>query len=101
MLDEALKTEADSLACQEVAVLDLSSHFFRQEGLVARHYQQRKLIFKSQRFLIWHLTISEKKKNARSILRGVIRGQLSLNKACTEFIFLLFSFFFFTILSFH
>lgn len=35
LLDEALETEADPLACQKVAVLNLSSHVFRQERLIA------------------------------------------------------------------
>lgn len=35
LLDEALEAEADALACQEVAALDLSPHVLRQEGLVA------------------------------------------------------------------
>lgn len=34
LLDEALEAEADSLACQETAVLNLSSHVLWQEGLV-------------------------------------------------------------------
>ena len=35
LLDEALEAKADSLTCDEVAVLDLSSHVLWQEGLVA------------------------------------------------------------------
>lgn len=34
LLDEALEAEADSLTCQEIAVLNLSSHVLWQEGLV-------------------------------------------------------------------
>ncbi len=44
LLDEALEAEADSLACQEVAVLDLSSHVFWQEGFVAKKYVRGKII---------------------------------------------------------
>lgn len=35
LLDEALEAEADALTRQEVALLDLSPHVLRQEGLVA------------------------------------------------------------------
>lgn len=35
LLDEALEAEADALARQEAAALDLSPHVLRQEGLVA------------------------------------------------------------------
>ena len=35
LLNEALEAEADSLARQKVAVLDLSPHVLRQKGLVA------------------------------------------------------------------
>lgn len=45
LLDEALEAEADSLACQEVAVLDLSSHVLWQERLVARSMQEGKFFF--------------------------------------------------------
>lgn len=45
LLDEALEAEADSLACQEVAVLDLSSHVLWQEGLVATSKQAENIFF--------------------------------------------------------
>lgn len=35
LLDEALEAKADSLTCQEIAVLDLSSHVLWQKGLIA------------------------------------------------------------------
>lgn len=56
LLNEAFETEADSLACQEVAVLDLSSHVLWQEGLVARRKQKGKGIFYYQhvKFCICH-----------------------------------------------
>ena len=41
LLYEALEAKANSLACQEVAVLDLSSHVLWQEGLVARYREKR------------------------------------------------------------
>lgn len=49
LLDKALEAEADSLAGQEVAVLDLSSHVLWQEGLVARRKQYRETMFMCQR----------------------------------------------------
>lgn len=44
LLDETLETEANALTCQEVAILDLSSHVLRQKGLVAGGRQEEKKI---------------------------------------------------------
>lgn len=58
LLDEALEAEADSLACQEVAVLDLSSHVLWQERLVARSMQEGIFFFLIHWFLNVFITRS-------------------------------------------